>query len=68
MDHPNQPARARRVPAARPAPPRRAADEAEYDADHDADVDGEREHDTAFDGDDEHAPEHPTVRTARHRR
>lgn len=70
MDHPNRAARARRVPGARPTPRRvpRAADETEYDTDHDVDVYEPLEHDTAFDGDDEHAPQHATVKAARNRR
>jgi hypothetical protein len=46
----------------------RAADEAEYDVDHDADVYDLLEHDTESDGDDEHAPQHSMVRAVARRR
>jgi hypothetical protein len=63
MDHPNEHrSKVRSPPSRRRVAPSRVADETEFDADHDASVDDEREHDTEFDGDDEHAPQHATGR------
>jgi hypothetical protein len=63
MDHPNGRRNNRRnAPAQRRDVPARAADEAEFDVDHDESVYEVREHDTEFDGDDEHAPQHATGR------